>query len=824
MYNGREIVNRPEKFLESTFLGSSHRHYPTPPSRYQAQTVRLNPNANTWAHQVSSDLIVGTPKINHNYNNFYTTPSSINKVVTSPEYLPPPGHLPIQQQQHPLVPIPIPNLSVTAIPPLYDYRPFGNQHNHNGNNQQAVAAASQNQPGNGGGVTNIIIGTNVGHPNAPGSGSGFASNLKIVSSSGAFVGNGPTTAAPYITNGGAGGYQYPPPHNQLDIVVAPAITNSHAGYQYPKPNVIPDLTPRNKPDGNSNGKLDPKSQVETVQGVSGNAYRNADLYNDFEIIKSIPILQFSTEVGGGTKNAPGPQMPNIPTNAPQNPQPPPMAMQPEKFQSNHQPSDPMGLTVQPIIVGNQKREEKLTDSYTAASSHNFTIREEGSGGADELPINYVTEPPNYLYDEEKQNAEFELNSSIQIHPDTLGNGQQMVNGPSYPQQQPTKDRETPKDLLDSPVFYLKGGVPKPFTRDPSDPRLPPQVNQSPSSNTPATMPDWIKSSPFREPSSYYSTSTTPKYYPKEGSNGEHSGMAPPPPPMAVESINLITKSPKQIQIIIPYTTNNKPHPFRTLDDSEMRGEIRVSKDNYEKWSHINQELHNEEESKIVTATEAAGPRKTTKFLTKILASSIRDLLNNEREYPKRPIDIYTLQKNIDDWTEQEFSVEPHKASTISLSAKSKTIPDEYLTTTPSMRDLLTTTTESWYEEETTTSQPSYYEEPLQNDQNVADNMQIVQVHENYLPSEEEEDNKDNEDYWNKFKLAISPLTQEKVYVVTPQPPWDKELVFNNAEEIEMEEQHKSSYKKPRFMNRPTPGRQKGGTSYILGLTLSQSGK
>lgn len=842
MYNGREIVNRPEKFLESTYLGASQKqqghqnYYPTPPPRHQsAQVVKLNPNANTWAHQVSSDLIVGTPKLS-----YYTTPSP-NRLVTSPEYLPPAGHLPIQHQQHPLVPIPIPNLSVTAIPPLYDYRPFSNvmAANAHGN-----AGASGGGSQGGGGVTNIIIGTNVGHPNGPtggnggSSGSGFSSNLKIVSSSGTLVGNnGGPTSAPFISTNI--GYQYERPNQLPDFVnIAPAITNSHAGYQYPKPNVIPDLSGSNGNGGrNNNGNSDPKSQVETVQ-TTGNAYRTADLYNDFEIIKSIPILQFSTAVEGEPKNASpqgGNNQPGIMALSPGGGQ------QPEKVQQQQQQhQETMGLTVQPIVVGNQKREEKLTDSYTAASqSHNFTIREEST---DDLPINYVTEPPNYLFEEER-NAEGGGSGDFEIQP--------SVQTQEKNHQTKTNERDTPKNLLDSPIFYLKG-APRPFTRDPSDNRIPYQPDYPPASNTPATMPDWIKSSPFREPSTSYST-TTPVYV-KAESSGVNAGMAPPPPPMTVDSINLITKRPKQIQIIIPYTTNNRPHPFRTFDDSEMRGEVRVNKENYEKWVNINQELHNEEESKIITATEPPSPRKTTKFLTKILASSIRDLLNGERDhsasaYPKRPIDIFALQKNIDDWTEQEFSAEPHKASTISLAAKSKTIPDEYLTTTPSMRDLLTTTTD-WYdmegegEMETTTAPPLYFEEQLQNDQNVAANK-LVQVHDNYLASDgmvadysgvldhsvNEEDGEaaaDDGDYWNKFKLAISPLTQEKVYVVTPQLPWDKQLVFNNADEIEVEEEHKSSYKSPRFVVRPTPGKQqqqqKGGTSYILGLTLSQSGE
>lgn len=88
---------------------------------------------------------------------------------------------------------------------------------------------------------------------------------------------------------------------------------------------------------------------------------------------------------------------------------------------------------------------------------------------------------------------------------------------------------------------------------------------------------------------------------------------------------------------------------------------------------------------------------------------------------------------------------------------------------------------------------------------------------------DEEAAKAEAEYWSKLKLAISPLTQEKVYVVTPQPPWDQQLVFNNDDSV-VDEAKEGHEKSPRFMIRPTPQRGGAGTSYILGLTLSQSGE
>lgn len=78
------------------------------------------------------------------------------------------------------------------------------------------------------------------------------------------------------------------------------------------------------------------------------------------------------------------------------------------------------------------------------------------------------------------------------------------------------------------------------------------------------------------------------------------------------------------------------------------------------------------------------------YLTKILAKNIRELLKREHLKNISSIDLEKLQKNIDGWTEQEFSMQLNRASTISLVAPSKHIPFEYLTTTQSLQDLLTT--------------------------------------------------------------------------------------------------------------------------------------
>ncbi|EAT40892.1 AAEL007430-PA, partial [Aedes aegypti] len=115
------------------------------------------------------------------------------------------------------------------------------------------------------------------------------------------------------------------------------------------------------------------------------------------------------------------------------------------------------------------------------------------------------------------------------------------------------------------------------------------------------------------------------------------------------------------------------------------------------------------------------------------------------------IDPLLLQRRIDTWTEQQYASEDYlfKSSTIPLHRVTKAIPWEFLTTTmlPSLRDRTK-----------------------------------------------------GRDTWRNVKIAISPHTKEKVYVVTPQP-W---TAIINQETVSS----------PRFSIRPTPFYQKAGFSTI----------
>uniref|UniRef100_A0A182I2M2 Mucin-5AC n=1 Tax=Anopheles arabiensis TaxID=7173 RepID=A0A182I2M2_ANOAR len=146
------------------------------------------------------------------------------------------------------------------------------------------------------------------------------------------------------------------------------------------------------------------------------------------------------------------------------------------------------------------------------------------------------------------------------------------------------------------------------------------------------------------------------------------------------------------------------------------------------------------------------------------------------------IDPNELQRKIDTWTEQEFGSEDfaRKASTLSLHRVTKAIPWEFLTST-------------------------------------------------MLPALHDKPGKSSRSGWQHVKIAISPITKEKIYVVTPQP-WTVAAVpqphhyhhhHNHHHEhhpasSQVLEERNGRVLTPRFSVRPTPLYYKGGGIYQTG--------
>lgn len=168
------------------------------------------------------------------------------------------------------------------------------------------------------------------------------------------------------------------------------------------------------------------------------------------------------------------------------------------------------------------------------------------------------------------------------------------------------------------------------------------------------------------------TSWTPSY--KESPSDK---MTPPfesPSPWTnYISSSPTTKKPKQIQVIIPYITNQKPTPFnnqQSPSDSLSMYFTPPSK------SPVWPEYLEQESQKVFTAHKA---------------TNIKELLKSEIDSKQQPFDILTLQKTIDDWTQQEFSNklsirDETKLTTSSKLVPSKNIPNNFFTssTTPAV--------------------------------------------------------------------------------------------------------------------------------------------
>lgn len=250
------------------------------------------------------------------------------------------------------------------------------------------------------------------------------------------------------------------------------------------------------------------------------------------------------------------------------------------------------------------------------------------------------------------------------------------------------------------------------------------------------------------------------------------GLVPPPPP---------PKKTKQIQIIVPYTSSKELIHF---DDGVWRPLASANcSDPRESWQarlSCGEDFHQSQESKTVTS-------KTPHV--------IRELLKGEQRQSERGVSLQKLQKNIDDWTAQQFSRTKVPSQVLGGAttlkhrlAPSKKIPEEYLTTTPlpdheaagSHAHAVT----SWEFVEANLVLPEEVTVP---------------------PSTSTEDATATEDAatttppWEALQVSISPITKEKVYVVTPLASWD-------AEEPSSTDSYRlpKAEAAPRFLVRPTP--------------------
>lgn len=244
------------------------------------------------------------------------------------------------------------------------------------------------------------------------------------------------------------------------------------------------------------------------------------------------------------------------------------------------------------------------------------------------------------------------------------------------EKRPIPDRETPIDMLDTRT----NGAQVPEFK-----RMRPNSWKAMSPN------------PFSNPSKpsvvttaipqYYSSPVTPSAASSafQAQTGHDANT--------IENHNFDNNGKKKIsQIIIPYTKNGRPSPFKNNAPELQSFESSAG------WSNSqHNDDHDSEESQVIssaTPSPKPGAKRThSPNLNHVLVKNLRDLLKREHLKNISTVDLAKLQKNIDGWTEQEFSMSLNRASTISQFAPSKNIPWNYLvTTTQPLDDAFTTET------------------------------------------------------------------------------------------------------------------------------------
>ncbi|GAB1869158.1 hypothetical protein CAJAP_10237 [Camponotus japonicus] len=224
------------------------------------------------------------------------------------------------------------------------------------------------------------------------------------------------------------------------------------------------------------------------------------------------------------------------------------------------------------------------------------------------------------------------------------------------------------------------------------------------------------------------------------------------------------KKNKQVQVIIPYTSQYTPLPFHSSHDSNHEQKAL----NFTRES--NHDYFVEESRRNVKVTSLPNSSYTwniSTLLEDIIRKPVGIKVNNS-------IDVHKLQKNIDNWTIQEYS-KGTTASTISSSSvnpylfPSKQIPDKYLTTTESVNSAVG----PYNDNVKTFTLAGFSFNDLDYKGSASEHVegQRVKMTENSKSesSTEASTSTKNDLIWQGFSVDISPVNKERIYVVTPLP-------------------------------------------------------
>lgn len=303
--------------------------------------------------------------------------------------------------------------------------------------------------------------------------------------------------------------------------------------------------------------------------------------------------------------------------------------------------------------------------------------------------------------------------------------------------------------------------------------------------------------------------------------------------------------PKIVQIIVPYVTEQT----HRSNNKEMRSVSQEAQPFVTKEEYLGRKVpSNTEISYFNTATETSTlPSTTTEHVSTITEEHNSEItntptvLNDFYDVKEPPFDIIKLQHTIDDWTEQEYS--NHYSTpdrTRSNEKYAKQIPDDFFTTVNPLQEHKTTeyNYEDYDHEGSSSVQHSVTETRNNTSSKLIKDYNLIQRTKNKQLIEKGEDPDENQKPriytaassfrsstttpapWGLIQTSISPLTKEKVYVVTSKPWSDKtQTKTENVHETETEKFESKKinsnydeftldsfpFKSPRFSNRPPFG-------------------
>ncbi|XP_011568351.3 uncharacterized protein LOC105398002 isoform X1 [Plutella xylostella] len=345
------------------------------------------------------------------------------------------------------------------------------------------------------------------------------------------------------------------------------------------------------------------------------------------------------------------------------------------------------------------------------------------------------------------------------------------------------------------------------------------------------------------------TTTSPNHnFNSDTKNDYGNGLSPPP--IGQEDAN----KPKIVQIIIPYTTGkggNKPSGLdfeqtgyggaewaSASEDEYQARKVPGNTENYYGVSTVTDNYNTE-----TTTTETEVPTLSGNEYYESDQYNTHAILNDLYDVKEPPFDIIKLQHNIDDWTEQQYSQHQRptqKARPSGKYAHAKQIPDEYFTTVSPFSNYVTVLNDEYDHEgegsaqkqtvtdaeNSTNPTPFRYYNVIQRGREKTTSgkntiASDVKPH-IYTAASSFRQTTTTPAPWGHIETSISPLTKEKVYVVTSKPWRDSRNAtgWSGGENFESMKTENTDndvsasdnlpFKSPRFLNRPSFGATASG--------------